>query len=563
MSVRTQGSVSSLSKYATAKSPGIDLYNGSTSRDFCNSFWGEGDAGVNVLFARMRGAMRTTDSLRNFWKERAAIEEEYARKLIQLAQNAMGKDEIAELRNALDTLQLETEKLANTHLQLASQIRTEMEEPTAALLNKQNDHRRTIQASVEKKYKSKLSSETHVSKAREKYQTDVVRIANYNAQLENQPQSPEADKIRLKLKHAMQTVNANEKDYKAFTKALADMIPGWENDWKLYCDLSQDLEEERLDFMKDNLWAYANAVSTVCVADDESCETIRTVLDQLETDRDIEVFVHEYGTGNSIPNPPEFITGPVNADGSSSRTSLVGNLSSPAVSTRPANFNRTTRRPSTNAPPYNHNAGGSGAQSPPPSQTTLQRDNSAAASTTGGGRTHRTPSPTRSTNVASPPRMTPNNSVNVPPPPPAVPSSPPQMHSQPSSQQMRNGMNGGYGEREMAEARANNVSTASGDSQPNTRRMTLPPQPTDVEVAAPIPPIPPSGERGNTNKILFYVEAMYDYTATIEEEFNFQAGDIIAVTDIPDDGWWSGELLDEARREEGRHVFPSNFVRLF
>ena len=56
---------------------------------------------------------------------------------------------------------------------------------------------------------------------------------------------------------------------------------------------------------------------------------------------------------------------------------------------------------------------------------------------------------------------------------------------------------------------------------------------------------------------------MYDYTATIEEEFNFQAGDIIAVTDIPDDGWWSGELLDEARREEGRHVFPSNFVRLF
>jgi hypothetical protein len=61
----------------------------------------------------------------------------------------------------------------------------------------------------------------------------------------------------------------------------------------------------------------------------------------------------------------------------------------------------------------------------------------------------------------------------------------------------------------------------------------------------------------------FPVEAMYDYTATIEEEFNFQAGDIIAVTDIPDDGWWSGELLDEARREPGRHVFPSNFVRLF
>ena len=59
------------------------------------------------------------------------------------------------------------------------------------------------------------------------------------------------------------------------------------------------------------------------------------------------------------------------------------------------------------------------------------------------------------------------------------------------------------------------------------------------------------------------VKALYDYQATIPEEFDFQAGDIIAVTDTPDDGWWSGELLDEARRVEGRNVFPSNFVCLF
>lgn len=32
------------------------------------------------------------------------------------------------------------------------------------------------------------------------------------------------------------------------------------------------MEEERIEFIKDNMWGYANAVSTVCVADDEvSC----------------------------------------------------------------------------------------------------------------------------------------------------------------------------------------------------------------------------------------------------------------------------------------------------
>ena len=53
---------------------------------------------------------------------------------------------------------------------------------------------------------------------------------------------------------------------------------------------------------------------------------------------------------------------------------------------------------------------------------------------------------------------------------------------------------------------------------------------------------------------------MYDYAATIDEEFDFKAGDIIAVTDTPLDGWWSGELVDEARRQPGRHIFPSNLV---
>ena len=55
--------------------------------------------------------------------------------------------------------------------------------------------------------------------------------------------------------------------------------------------------------------------------------------------------------------------------------------------------------------------------------------------------------------------------------------------------------------------------------------------------------------------MLYTVKALYDYSATIPEEFDFQQGDIIAVTATPEDGWWSGELLDEARRVPGRHIF--------
>lgn len=70
-----QASVTSLARYAVAKQPGVDLFNGRSSRDYCNSFWGTGDAGPNLMFARMRGASKTTDELRNFWNERCLIAE--------------------------------------------------------------------------------------------------------------------------------------------------------------------------------------------------------------------------------------------------------------------------------------------------------------------------------------------------------------------------------------------------------------------------------------------------------------------------------------------------------
>lgn len=63
----------SLSRYATPRQAGQDPWNESDNRDFCNSFWGATDAGVNILFARMRFAAKSTDELRNYWRERSVV----------------------------------------------------------------------------------------------------------------------------------------------------------------------------------------------------------------------------------------------------------------------------------------------------------------------------------------------------------------------------------------------------------------------------------------------------------------------------------------------------------
>jgi hypothetical protein len=173
-----------------------------------------------------------------------------------------------ELRNSLDTLRLETDKQSGYHQHLAKQIRDDLETPTANFITKQTHHKKNIQAAIEKKFRTKQQQEAHVAQAGEKYKSDCLRINSYTAQA-SLMQGRELEKIQQRLERAQQTVQANERDFANFAKNLEVTAAEWEQEWKVFCDSCQDQEEERMEFMKDTMWAYANAVSTVCVSDDE------------------------------------------------------------------------------------------------------------------------------------------------------------------------------------------------------------------------------------------------------------------------------------------------------
>lgn len=82
-------------------------------------------------------------------------------------------------------------------------------------------------------------------------------------------QGTDLQKVQQKLLRTKQTMQGNERDFAKFTKELMETLQTWEKEWKDFCDSCQDLEEERIDFMKDIIWAYANDISIVCVSDDQ------------------------------------------------------------------------------------------------------------------------------------------------------------------------------------------------------------------------------------------------------------------------------------------------------
>ncbi|TFK99846.1 hypothetical protein BDV98DRAFT_583838 [Pterulicium gracile] len=63
----------------------------------------------------------------------------------------------------------------------------------------------------------------------------------------------------------------------------------------------------------------------------------------------------------------------------------------------------------------------------------------------------------------------------------------------------------------------------------------------------------PSQGHLNTDSL----QAMHDYNATTDQEFDLKTGDVIAVMETPWETTWKGELLDRSRRQRGRTEFPS------
>ncbi|OAG40443.1 hypothetical protein AYO21_05343 [Fonsecaea monophora] len=273
---------------------------------FSNNFWGRDDAGVDPLLTRMQNAKTTCDELKAFYNARAALEEDYAKKLLSLSRKPLGSVEQGTLRASLDVARGETESMGKQHALIAQQMRSELEEPLAAFTGGIKERRKIVQNGIERLLKTKQAQTAHVNKCRDRYEQDCLRVKGYLAQ-GHMVMGQEERKNKAKLEKTQINMATNSNEYEAAIKVLEETTGRWNKEWKAACDKFQDLEEERLDFTKSSLWAFANIASTVCVSDDASCEKIRLALENCEVEKDISCFIKTCGTGQEIPDPPRYI----------------------------------------------------------------------------------------------------------------------------------------------------------------------------------------------------------------------------------------------------------------
>ncbi|KAG9519492.1 hypothetical protein KCU93_g8088, partial [Aureobasidium melanogenum] len=278
----------------------------SVSLSFANNFWGKEDAGVDPLLERMHNAKITSDELKSFYTQRAAIEEEYSRKILNLARKPLGSSEAGTLRMSMDVVRGELEAMGKSHQHIAQQMKGELEEPLSTFSGGIKERRKIIQNGIEKLLKTKTQQTHTVNKARDRYEQDCLKIKGYLAQ-GHMVMGQEERKNKAKLEKTQIQMSATSSEYEQAVKVLEETTARWNREWKAACDKFQDLEEERLDFTKSSLWSFANISSTVCVSDDASCEKIRLSLEDCDVEKDIASFIQDSGTGQEIPDPPKYI----------------------------------------------------------------------------------------------------------------------------------------------------------------------------------------------------------------------------------------------------------------
>ncbi|ONH66811.1 Septation protein imp2 [Cyberlindnera fabianii] len=273
---------------------------------FSTNFWGQGERGSEVVINKLHQGAQTCEELLSYYKERAALEEEYARRLNAISKKTCGTFETGHLREAFEILRNETEQISRSHLNQSRKLHTDSIAKLDSFLSNFVARRKPVESSVENIRKTKQALEGQVNRLRERYQVEANKLNTYLAQ-ESLLLGKELDKNREKIYRQQTMVAEIRQEYQIGCQKLEEIHNTWINEWSISSAKLEELECERIEFLVSNMWEYSNAVSSSCVNDDAACENLRKGLEECDTRGEIEIFTKKFGTGTKIFSSQGFV----------------------------------------------------------------------------------------------------------------------------------------------------------------------------------------------------------------------------------------------------------------
>ncbi|KAG0171363.1 hypothetical protein DFQ28_004431 [Apophysomyces sp. BC1034] len=223
---------------------------------------------MDTLLSQIYISYEVLDRLQTIYYERAQLEHEFGQKLMALS---VPEEETEGVARAIDSVNLELKKAAQSHMDLAQRLNQQI----AVHLNQWLVENRETLDTVREKYLMHHQSSTGPT-----------------------PQ-----------------LQALDSEYRSMLISVEATVEEWNLAWKDACDQLELMEIQRIDFLMNNVWDYANLASAQLLVQDEAqkqkqfmqyCEAIRSRLETIDVKTELARYI-QYGTGSTMPTASDYI----------------------------------------------------------------------------------------------------------------------------------------------------------------------------------------------------------------------------------------------------------------
>ncbi|KAJ1938583.1 formin-binding protein, partial [Kickxella alabastrina] len=176
---------------------------------FADNFWSLDERCISVLMHKLKNAKQTSCDILQMVSTRATMEDDLGKKLAKLSRAGLGTEEVGSIKDALRTVRAEMESNAKCHLELARQLRTEIEKPLSSFINDQRAKRRAQTSIIQKTEGDRNSLRSQLRKLQDKRRGDTKKVGDLDLQV-NGLQGVGDPKLRTKLDRAQMQQKATE-----------------------------------------------------------------------------------------------------------------------------------------------------------------------------------------------------------------------------------------------------------------------------------------------------------------------------------------------------------------
>ncbi|XP_042333697.1 F-BAR domain only protein 1-like isoform X2 [Sceloporus undulatus] len=265
---------------------------------FTNHFWGEKNHGFDVLYHNMKHGQISAKELADFVRERAAVEEAYAKSMVKMSKLAGNCTQLGTFAPLWEVFRISSDKLALCHAELVKKLQDLIKE-----IGRYGDE----QLRAHKKSKDEVTgtleavqtlqgATQHLPKAKENFHSRYQELERLRREGASQK---EIDKAELKSRKAVEALRRAVEKYNAargdFEQKMLDSAVRF-----------QEVEEFHLQHMKALIGSYVHSVEDTHVQIGQVHEEFKQNMENIGVETLLRNFAESKGTGCHPPGPLDF-----------------------------------------------------------------------------------------------------------------------------------------------------------------------------------------------------------------------------------------------------------------